>query len=144
MNLPHEYTASASSSTAGAVALRAEGMEDILSNAPANFGGPGDLWSPEDLQVAAIASCFVLSFRAIAAASRLDWESLDVSVTGTLDKVEHGMAFTGFSTRAELVLPAGASRDKAQRLLEKAEQNCLITNSLSAPNHLGTAVTGGE
>ena len=82
--------------------------------------------------------------KAIATASKLEWESLEVNVSGTLDKVDRGMEFTGFSTSARLTLGAEGSRDKAQRLLEKAEQSCLITNSLKADNHLETAIEGGS
>lgn len=144
MSLPHTYTVSGSASAASEVSMNAEGLPGIGVNAPANFGGPGDAWSPEDLQVAAVASCFVLSFKAIANASKLEWEALEVNVSGTLDKVERGMEFTGFSTTARLTLPADGSRDKALRLLEKAEQTCLITNSLKADNHLDTVIEGGS
>ena len=144
MSLPHTYTVNGSATVSSEVAMSADGLAGIGVNAPANFGGPGDAWSPEDLQVAAVASCFVLSFKAIANASKLEWESLNVDVSGTLDKVDRGMEFTGFSTTARLTLPADGSRDKAQRLLEKAEQSCLITNSLKAENHLETMIEGGS
>jgi uncharacterized OsmC-like protein len=50
------------------------------------------------------------------------------------------MQFTGLNVSATLHLPAGSNQDKAQRLLEKAEQACLITNSLKADSHLEATV----
>jgi uncharacterized OsmC-like protein len=88
------------------------------------------------LLVAAVADCFILSFKAIARASRFDWLSLECSANGKLDRAEGGMRFTGFEIHAELEITSGDQRDKAERLLEKAEKTCLITNSLIAASQL--------
>ncbi len=141
--LPHAYSASATSTEQSVVTTRIQGQPELSVAPPANFGGPGDIHSPEDLQVAAVASCFILSFKAIARASKLDWESLDVSVSGTLDQVDRAVQFTELVTEAKLVLPPEASRDKAERLLEKAEQTCFITNSLKAESRLEAVIEGG-
>lgn len=142
-NFPHSYKATASVSTTGNVRLDCEGCPGIESAPPTEFGGPGDQWSPEDLLVAAVADCFVLSFRAIAGMSKFEWTSLKCSVDGTLDKVERDIQFTAIQVNAELVIPEGADADRAQRLLEKAEQTCFITNSLKAEPHLEATVSHG-
>ena len=97
---PHRYAITADSATAGTVRLTGECLPDLASASPAEFGGPGDLWSPETLLVAAVGDCFVLTFRAVAAASKLAWASLSCSVTGTLDRVERVTRFTAFEVRA--------------------------------------------
>ena len=140
-DLPHHYAVAARASAAGTVALETDGVGELPSEAPAEFGGPGGHWSPESLLVAAVADCFVLSFRAIARASRLDWNALSCDVVGTLDRVERVMQFTDFAISAELEVPAGTDVDKARRLLDKAEQACLITNSLKAGSHLEASVS---
>ena len=99
-----------------------------------------DQWSPESLLVAAVADCFVLSFRAIARASKLEWESLSCSTDGILDRVDKLTRFTRFNVKAELVVPAGTDEAKAHRLIEKAEALCLVTNSLIAESHLDATV----
>ena len=136
MNFPHQYSVSANASTEGNVQLQGDGLPNITSAPPKEFGGPGDQWSPEDLLVAAVADCFVLSFRAIAAASKFPWEKLECHVEGTLDKVERDIQFTGFTIRAKLTLPSDGDESKAERILEKAEGMCFITNSLKASPHL--------
>ena len=105
---------------------------------------PGCSRASQTLPVAAVASCFILSFKAIARASKLDWESLEVKVAGTLAQVERAIQFTGFTTHASITLPAGSSRDKAEKLLEKAEQSCFITNSLKGESALEIELIGGE
>ncbi len=139
-DLPHHYVVSGAAKVAGNVVLSSSGVADLDSAPPAEFGGPGDQWSPESLLVAAVADCFILSFRAIARASRLEWDSLSCSVEGTLDRIDRVTQFSGFNVSATLDVAAGTDEGKAQRLLEKAEQACLVTNSLKAESHLKATV----
>lgn len=139
-DFPHHYRVSASAQSTGDVELSGAGLEVIASAPPPEFGGPGDRWSPESLLVAAVADCFVLSFRAIARASRLEWESLSCSATGVLDRVERVTRFVAIEVKAELIVADAADEAKALRLLEKAESACLITSSLIAESHLDATV----
>jgi organic hydroperoxide reductase OsmC/OhrA len=143
-DFPHNYIVSATAQSTSNVELSGAGLETIESAPPKEFGGPGDRWSPESLLVAAVADCFVLSFRAIARASKLEWESLSCSADGVLDRVERQAQFVRFDVKAELVVPAGTNEARALRLLEKAEQACLITNSLIADSHLEATVHVSE
>jgi organic hydroperoxide reductase OsmC/OhrA len=140
---PHRYSVSAVASAEGDVRLEGERLPPLASAAPAEFGGAGDRWSPETLLVAAIADCFILTFRAIASASKLPWLSLRCDVEGTLDRVERTLQFTGFQVRASLRVPAGTNEEQAGRLLAKAERSCLITNSLKGTSHLEAQVEVG-
>jgi len=139
-DLPHHYVVSADAKSVGNIVLSSSGVENLLSAAPAEFGGPGDQWSPEALLVASVADCFILSFRAVAKASKLDWDALTCSAEGVLERVERTTQFTRFNVAVTLDVPPGTDESKAHRLLEKAEQVCLITNSLKAERHLETAV----
>jgi len=138
--LPHHYAVAASATADGNVQITSEGLATIESAPPVEFGGPGDLWSPESFLCAAVADCFVLSFRAIARASKFEWVSLHCDVDGVLDKPERAMLFTEFRLRVVLDVPAGADENKAMRLLTMAENSCLITNSLTAETHLDAEV----
>jgi len=137
---PHTYDVAARATPADDVAVDSAGLPSIQSAPPIEFGGPGDRWSPETLLVAAVADCFVLTFRAIASFSRLSWVSLTCEVSGTVDRVDRVTQFTGFDVRARLVVPPGADVEQARRLLTKAEQTCLVTQSLKAAAHLDATV----
>ena len=137
---PHRYAIGAVGGPAGEITLAGAGLPALASAPPVEFDGPGDLWSPETLLVAAVADCFVLSFRAIARASQLEWLELDVEVVGTLDRVERQPRFTRFDTRAHLRLPVGGDRVRAEAALARAEAVCLISNSLSGERHLQAQV----
>lgn len=139
-DFPHHYQVSASATVDSPVALKADNLSEIVTAPPAEFGGPGDKWSPESLLVAAAADCFVLSFRAIARASKLEWTDLQCHASGTLDRVERVTRFTAISVDAVLTIPAGVDPEKAEKLLHKAEQSCLITNSLIADSTLRTTI----
>lgn len=139
-DLPHRYTVAALSRTEGDVSLESARLPALSSAAPAEFGGPGDRWSPETLLVAAVADCFTLGFRAIAKASKLEWVSLRCEVEGTLERVERATQFTGFQVRATLRVPPGTDEARARGLLEKAEKTCFITNSLKGASHLEASI----
>ena len=139
-NLPHHYTVAADAQPEGHVTTSSPGLTSIEAAPPAEFGGPGNCWSPETFLVAAVADCFVLSFRAVARASRLEWLSLHCSVEGVLDRPEKLTQFTEFHLRVVLDIPADADQNKARRVLDKAEHSCLITNSLSAATHLDAEI----
>jgi organic hydroperoxide reductase OsmC/OhrA len=137
---PHHYAVIAKANAEGDVSLEGERLPAILSAPPPEFGGPGDRWSPETLLVAAVIDCFVLTFRAIASLSRFRWLSLECDVTGMVDRVERVTQFTAFELHARLRIPSGAKEDQAQRLLAKAEETCLVTNSLKVRPHLKAVV----
>ena len=137
---PHLYRARAAAGPEADVVLSADGLEPIPSRPPVEFGGPGDRWSPETLLCAALADCLLMTFRAIARASRISWDSLDVAVEGKLEREQGNSRFTHFRIEAVLRLPAGMDAAAAERALHKAEAGCLISNSLTATRELQTRI----
>jgi organic hydroperoxide reductase OsmC/OhrA len=139
-DLPHHYVVSASVNGDGNVMVSGEGLPDLETAGPLQFGGPGNLWSPEDMLVGAVANCLILSFRAIARAAKLEWLALECEAKGELHKVEKLTQFIGFKVTAKLTIANESDLKKAGVILEKAEKYCLITNSLKAKPHLVTEV----
>jgi organic hydroperoxide reductase OsmC/OhrA len=133
---PHRYEVKIAAAPEGELRLTAAGLDEIRSLPPPEFGGPGGYWSPETLLLAAVGDCMMLTFRAIAKASRFEWRELTAEVAGTLERIEGNSRFTRIETRVRLVVPGGTDHDRARRLLEKAEQGCPISNSLSAVKDL--------
>ena len=133
---PHHYRVSATGGNAGVVRVASPQLPSLETTPPPEYGGDPGYWSPETLLTAAVADCFVLSFRAVARASKLEWADLTCEVEGTLERVDRVVRFTHFDVSASLRITDTDGRDKATRCLEKAEQACLITNSLTAPTTL--------
>jgi peroxiredoxin-like protein len=134
--LPHRYEVSLAAGPTGHATLRSGGVPDLATDAPADFDGPGDVWSPEQLLLAAVESCFLLTFRAVAKASRIEFTSIAVDAEGIVDRADGRTRFTEIVLRPRLALPAGADVARVRRALEKAEHACLVSASLSTPIRL--------
>jgi uncharacterized OsmC-like protein len=133
---PHHYVVTSVTGPDGDVFLESAGIPSLATITPPEFDGPGGAWSPETLLVAAVADCFLLTFRGIAKASRMPWTRVSVECKGTLERPERISRFTRFDIRAVLVLPASVSEDQGRRILMRSEETCLITRSLTAETHL--------
>ena len=138
---PHHYYAQAQGQSSGSIATNSGELTTLDIAAPKEFDGPGDKWSPEELLVASVADCLILTFRAMANASKLEWSDLSCEVKGTLEMVDRKTKFTEIYINASLTINSQEDEGKAVQVLEKAENNCLITNSLTAKTHLNTDVT---
>lgn len=140
---PHQYTVSVNAGASGTLSASGENTPELVVAPPLQFDGPGDQWSPEELLVAAVANCFVLSFRAITKASQFDWLGIQCSSVGTLDKVDRTLKFSAMETRVELTVPAGTDTETAEKLLHKAERTCLVSNSLDCEKTLHCSIVVG-
>lgn len=139
---PHVYKTSARSTPASSVTVSSQGLADIDTTPPPEFGGPEGNWSPETLLVASVADCFILTFKAIARASKLEWNDLQCDAEGVLERVDNVTRFTRFNLRARLELAPGMDVERAEKILHKSEAVCLITASLSSEVHLETEISG--
>jgi organic hydroperoxide reductase OsmC/OhrA len=140
---PHLYRAAAAGNPTGSLNVTSPGLSDIETAPPPEFDGPGGLWSPETLLCAAVADCFIFTFRAVARAAKFPWLSLECRVEGTLERLEGQSQFTRFASHATLSVPSGADVAKARELLEKAEHGCLVANSLRGARTLVADVLEG-
>jgi peroxiredoxin-like protein len=140
--LPHRYTASITGGPEGYAALSSPGVPDLRTAPPRDFDGPGDAWSPEQLLLAAVEACFLLTFRAVARASRLEFVSMAVEAEGVVDRADGATRFTEIVLRPRLTLPAGADWVRVQRALERAERACLVSASLATPIRLEPELAG--
>ncbi|MFD2532993.1 OsmC family protein [Gracilimonas halophila] len=105
--------------------------ETIEVATPPEFpGGVEGVWSPEHLFVASVSSCFMTTFTAIAEYSKLNYEELSVPATGTMSNESGKFVITEIILRPELVIMDEGQKDKALRILQKAEEACLITRSI--------------
>lgn len=137
---PHVYIAGAHGTGAGTLQVTSADLPTLASGPPPEFDGPGGLWSPETLLVASIADCFILTFRGVSRAARLEWLSLEAHVEGTLERIDGVTRFTRYLTRAVLTVDSTVDHGKARELLERAEKVCLVANSLHGERMLETTV----
>jgi peroxiredoxin-like protein len=106
-------------------------MADIEVAPPPEFEGTEGIWTPEHLFVASVSCCYVTTFLAIAELSKLEFAAISCGATGKLEKVEgSGFEVTEITLRPNLVLRHARDAERARRILEKAERNCLISKSI--------------
>jgi organic hydroperoxide reductase OsmC/OhrA len=103
----------------------------INFSVPPEFGGEPGFWTPEHFLLAAVASCFVATFRGVATASKLEFQGIEVAIDGVIDKVQGGLRFTRINLKPVAIIFAEQERERTQRLLYKAESGCLVARSLS-------------
>ena len=94
--------------------------------------GMEGIWSPEHLFAAAVNSCLMTTFLAVADNSKLEFISLDSTAIGKLDTVEGKYMMTEVTLRPTLVIKDPEQQEKAKRVLEKSERACLISNSIKS------------
>ena len=133
---PHRYLVRVGIKPEGEVSLDSDGLAQIRSLPPPEWGGPGGYWSPETLLLAALGDCTMMTFRAIAKASRFEWREISAEVDGKLERIDGNSRFTEVVLRVRLVVPAGADGARAKLLLEKSEKGCPISNSLTAEKRI--------
>lgn len=104
----------------------------INFSAPPEFQGEAGIWTPEHFFTAAVATCFINTFTAIATFSKFNAAALEVSVDGQIEKLEGGYRFTRVTIRPLLTVQNESERERGLRLLEKAEKACLVSRSLQS------------
>lgn len=119
------------------------GLPELEVATPADFNGHEGIWAPEHLFVASVASCIMTTFLAVAEASRFSFKSYSSSAAGTLEQVGKGYKFTKVEVTVNLVVEDESTVSRAEKLLEKAEQNCFISASVEAEVELKPNVTVG-
>jgi peroxiredoxin-like protein len=99
---------------------------------PEFSGGISGKWSPEHLFVAAVNSCLMTTFLAIAENSRLEFSSFTSSAVGKLEKIEGKLLMSEVVLSPKVTIAAKELREKTLKILEKAERACLISNSITS------------
>jgi peroxiredoxin-like protein len=126
----HRVTAWWSSGRSG-LAKSDSAPNSIHFAAPPQFGGLQGRWTPEDLLLCAIASCFVTTFRVLAEYSKWEYTDLQVEAEGTVAKADSGYSFSHITLRPHLKIVEEPERARALQLLRKAESLCLVTRTLA-------------
>jgi peroxiredoxin-like protein len=103
----------------------------IHFTSPPAFGGMDGRWTPEDLLLCAVASCYTTTFRAVAESSKFEYKDLQVEVDGAIAKSETGYHFGEVFIRANLTISHEQEQARAIKLLQKAKELCLVSRALS-------------
>ena len=106
----------------------------VPASAAKEYRGDPDRVNPEDALVAALSSCHMLTFLAIAAKRKAPLESYTDDAVGFLEKNEAGrLAITRVTLRPKIVWSAGVtvSREDLEKMHHEAHEGCFIANSVT-------------
>ncbi len=98
------------------------------------------IWSPEHLLTAAVNSCFMTTFLSIAENSKLEFSSFNCEAKGKLEQVDGKFIMSEIVLAPVLVLTKEADKERAERILQKSEAACLISNSIKSKITLLTTI----
>jgi organic hydroperoxide reductase OsmC/OhrA len=94
-------------------------------------GIPG-IWSPEHLFTASVSSCLMTTFLAIAENFKLEFLRFSCKSKGKLEQVDGKFLMTEIILEPTVVIMHEKDRERAERVIQKSEAACLISNSIKS------------
>lgn len=112
--------------------IKFEGGSKMAASSAPEYLGKRELANPEEMLVAALSSCHMLTFLAIAAKSRLTLESYEDRASGTLEKGSDGKLWVTKVVLRPKVSFSGAvpSAQKVKDMHDKSHHHCFIASSV--------------
>jgi organic hydroperoxide reductase OsmC/OhrA len=113
-------------------AMSSLGKPELEVGSPPEFRGEPGVWTPEDMVVGALNACLMLTFLALADRKNLGLVSYETSAEGLLENVEGKYRITEVTVQPSVVVKSEVDLDAAREIIGKLEENCFISNSISA------------
>lgn len=114
--------------------------ELTVATPPEFKNGVHGAWSPEDLLVAAVASCYTVTLVAVAEQRELPLHELHVTGTGHLTTRDDGrLGFVAIELTARIQTDA-TTLEAMERAAHHAERACMVSMALDVPVHVEAAV----
>jgi peroxiredoxin-like protein len=118
------------------VRLHAPGKHSLRVATPPEFkGGMAGIWSPEDLLVGAVASCYELTLVAIAERRRVPLHTLAIDARGHVERHAGRFEFSVIELDVDLTTDAGLERE-AEAVARLAQEHCIVGRALEVPVHV--------
>jgi peroxiredoxin-like protein len=112
-------------------------VPDLKIATPPQFPkGVPNIWSPEHLFVGALSACLMTTFLSIAENSKLEFSSFGCEAEGKLEKTDGKFMVSEVTLRPRVVIIHEKDKERALRIVEKAENMCLISNSVKTKINL--------
>jgi peroxiredoxin-like protein len=113
-------------------ALCSPGKPNLEASSPPEFKGEAGLWTPEDLFVASVNLCTLMTFAAFAERKGLEFADYECAAEGVLEFVDSKYRFTEIILHPHVSVKSQADVEPAREILDAAHRNCLVSNSITA------------
>ncbi len=124
--------------------VSAPGKPQMDVGSPPEFKGEPGVWSPEELFVASLNACLMLTFVALAQGKGLEFAAYESAAEGVLENVDGRYRVTEISVQSSLVLKSEADLEAARAIMAKVEENCFISNSITTKVSLAPQLRVGS
>ncbi|CAN5289734.1 OsmC family protein [soil metagenome] len=111
--------------------IKSAGKPEIIGTAAPEYKGSINHYNPEDLLVASLSGCHMLSYLAYAANSKIEVLSYEDNAEGVLHKEGNAIKFKHVTLKPKVVISANSDKERALALHEKAHHVCFIANSVN-------------
>src|SRR5690554_2347862 len=114
--------------------VSAEGKHDIAGSSDRTFHGDADRWNPEELLLAALSQCHLLSYLHVASSAGVVVTDYRDEPVGTMEQTDAGGGhFTSVTLRPTVTVASAAMADQAAALHHEASEKCFIAASVNFP-----------
>ncbi|MFB7944800.1 OsmC family protein [Kitasatospora phosalacinea] len=121
--------------------VSAEGVPDVLGSSDPTFRGDRSRWNPEQLLLAALTQCHMLSYLHHCAVNGVVVLSYADEAEGTMETEGNGGRFTSALLRPRIEIAEESMRERAVALHGPASRDCFIASSVNFPVHHEPVVT---
>ena len=116
--------------------MRCAGKPSVEVATPPEFGGPENIWTPEDLLTGSVATCIMTSTLFFTNRAGIEMHSYKSRAEGVLEKTRTGLAMTAITVEVSVVLKDAAQEDELRKAVDMAEKSCPLSKSLNCPVEL--------
>jgi organic hydroperoxide reductase OsmC/OhrA len=119
------------------------GKPMITTSAAPGYNGNAARWNPEDMFGAALATCHMLTFFALAKKAGLDIHGYDDNAVATLEMVDKAMRISTIKLAPTITVAVGTDEAKVHELFEKAHKYCFVANSVTTKVEMAATIVVG-
>ncbi len=122
----------------------AGGKPPIEVATPPEFGGPPNIWTPEDLLTSSAASCIMTSTLFFAEKAGIEMRSYMSNASGVMEKTPNGLAITRITVEVAITLVDASQEAAIRKAVDRAERTCPISKSLRCPVEVKLHINGNQ
>lgn len=115
--------------------IRMKDKTDIIASADPAFLGNDGLHNPEDLLLASLSACHMLSYLALCARKKVSVIAYEDTAKGKMEMIDGVIRFSEVRLYPNVVISTDTNPERATRLHAQAHSECFIANSVNFPVH---------
>lgn len=112
--------------------LSSEGKPSICVSSPPEFMGVSGAWTPEDMFVASVELCHMVTFMSYARARMIPVVSYRSHANGVLEYLDDDFRFTRIVIFPTIEVEGSVAETEVHAILRETQKHCLVANSIAS------------